>query len=121
MPLEISEHTTDAGNAYLRADASGQVTLEHAKQFEAAIKRPQWHHGLVLSVVAKGTEYAPDARRHFATLNADVRALATVVTSPIVRATLNMIFRLGELKGDNPMKMFTSQDEALKWLESHAA
>lgn len=118
MSMQFSEHTSETGMRYLRADASEQVDLEQAKAFEAAVTRPEWHHGLVLTVVAKGTEYSPESRKYFATLNKDIFALATVVTSPIVRAAINMMLRLGRIKGHSPLQMFSSETEALAWLES---
>lgn len=121
MPLEFSEHTSEGGMPYLRADASGQVSFDDAKAFEAQVKRPEWHRGMVLSVVAKGTEYLPAARKHFAALSDDVNALATVVTSPIMRATMNMMLRLGRVRGKRTLRMFTSEAEAITWLESEWA
>ena len=118
MPLRFSEQTTETGMRYLRVDASDHVALEDAKAFGDRVMSPEWHHGLIMSVVAKGTEYAPDARKYFPTLNKEITALATVVTSPIVRAAINMMLRLGRIMEDNPLRMFSSEAEALKWLES---
>jgi hypothetical protein len=118
MPIQFSEHTTESGMRYLRSDVSGHVDLDDAKAFEAYIKRPEWHRGLALSVVQKGTEYAPDARKLFNSMTEDITALATVVTSPIVRAAINLMMSIGKIRGKSPLRMFTSEAEALAWLES---
>ena len=45
--------------------------------------------------------------------------IAVVVTSPIVRAAINMMVRFGTTKAH--LRMFTSETEALAWLESQSA
>jgi hypothetical protein len=121
MAMRFSEQRTASGLRYLRIDVSGQVDLEQAKQFEAYVKRPEWRNGAFLSVVAKGTDYAPEARKLFPSLRADVGALATVVTSPILRAAINMMERLAHVQGDSPLRMFNDEAEAIAWLETRAA
>ena len=118
MPMTYTEITTDSGMRYLRVDTSGHVSFEDAKEFEAWVTKPEWNKGLALSVVAQGTEYAPEARKHFTLLNDHLTSLATVVTSPIVRAAINMMLRITRTRGRSPLKMFTDEAEAIAWLES---
>ncbi|PRP94443.1 STAS/SEC14 domain-containing protein [Enhygromyxa salina] len=119
MPFVFSDATTPSGNPYLRIETSGHVTLADGHAFAALIAPGAPHHrGLVLSQVAKGTEYSPDVRRYFPTLNEHFAALAVVVTSPIVRAAINLMLRFTR-SGDAVLRMFTSEREALAWLESH--
>jgi hypothetical protein len=47
----------------------------------------------VLVFVAEGTEYTPEARKYFPTLRRTTYGMATVVTSAIVRAMINLITR----------------------------
>ncbi|MCA9715055.1 MAG: hypothetical protein H6713_35780 [Myxococcales bacterium] len=118
MPFRFTEKTTESGARYLRVDAEGRVSLDDAKEFQSWVMRPEWHLGLIMSVVGKGTAYDRDARKVFQTLNEHITALATVVTSPIVRAAINMMLRLARSRGTTPLRMFTSEEEALRWLES---
>jgi hypothetical protein len=117
MPIVLTETTTPAGKRVLRSHASGEVTLEEAKTFGVRLQpgAPN-HQGLLLVVIEKGTDYTPEARKYFPTLNGTYKAMAFVITSPIVRAAVNMMVRL---IGQSPnMRMFTREDEALAWLDT---
>jgi hypothetical protein len=118
MPFQYSEQFSKSGMRYLRVDGSGHVSLDDAKEFEAMICKPEWRDALVLSVVAKGTDYSPESRRHFPTLNDKLRAIAVVVTSPLVRTAINMMVRFGRAEDRAPMRLFTDEAEAIAWLES---
>ncbi|KIG16586.1 hypothetical protein DB30_04357 [Enhygromyxa salina] len=78
------------------------------------------HRGLVLSRVAKGTEYSPEVRKFFPTVHEDFTAVAAIVTSPIVRAAINLMLRFANSSGA-VLRMFTSETEAMAWLESHVS
>jgi hypothetical protein len=70
-----------------------------------------------LCIVAKGTEYSPEVRKYFPTLNDKFFKMATVASNPIVRAAVNMMARLKPVEG-GVFRMFSSEQEALEWLES---
>jgi len=116
MPIECESATTAKGTPYLRTNVFARVTLADAQQMEVFLLPGQpLHGGPVFSVVAKATEYDPDARKFFVTLSDKYGALAAVVTSPIVRAAINLMLRLNGSVG--AVRMFTNEDEALAWLE----
>jgi hypothetical protein len=117
MPFQFTELTSTTGMHYLRIDASDRVDLSDGKALEALLLQPHLRGGRVLSVVRKGTEYAPEVRKFFPTLHDKFSKLAAVVTSPIVRAAINMMLRLTKAEGGT-LRMFTSEQEALAWLES---
>jgi hypothetical protein len=50
-------------------------------------------------------------------MNSNYYALATLVTSPIVRAAINMMMRLTGQGAS--LKMFSEVSEALTWLDTH--
>lgn len=116
MPFQFQELDTSSGMHYLRVDVSAQVDLADGKALEAHLLRPSMRNARVLSVVAKGTEYAPEVRKFFSTLNDKYFKLAAVVSNPIVRAAINMMVRLRPIEGGN-FRMFGSEQEALEWLE----
>lgn len=116
MPFQFQELTSASGMHYLRVDASGRVELADAEALDARLLQPNLRGGRMLSVVEKGTEYSPEARKFFPKLQGKFSDLAVVVTSPIVRAAINMMMRLNKEKGMH-MRLFTSEQEAMKWLE----
>jgi hypothetical protein len=120
MPFRFTETTSPSGLRYLVCDTEGKCDIEDGRALEAwLLPGKPYHGGCVLSRVAKGTEYSPEVRKFFPTLNDKIIALAAVVTSPIVRAAINMMLRLiGSV--NNPVRMFTTEEEAVAWLESSA-
>jgi hypothetical protein len=120
MPFQFQELTTARGMHYLRIDASDHVDLTDAKALEARLLQPNLRGGRLLSVVSKGTEYAPETRKFFGTLNDKYSLMAVVVTSPIVRAAINVMLRLAKTQG-GIIRMFTSEQEAMEWLEGGKA
>jgi hypothetical protein len=120
MPLEIAEASSPGGLRYLQIDLWGRVELADAQAIEARVLPGQPHHrGYLLPRVAKGTEYSPEARKFFGTLSDKCSAVSMVVTSPIVRAAVNLMLRYAGQHGDL-LRMFTSEEEAMAWLESRA-
>ena len=116
MPFQIDETTTPKGAPLLRVQASGHVSLAHAEELAARVAVGGPNHGWsILTIVARDTEYAREARNHFQTMKGNYRGLATVVTSPILRAAINMMLRLA---GNAPhFRMFKGEAEALAWLD----
>lgn len=118
MPFEFSDHTSPSGMFYMRIDASGEVHLEDAEALTHRLTLPKYHLGKILSVVESGTDYKPKARKHFQHIR-DFSALAAVVTSPILRTAINLMLRLMH-DGAGVVRLFTSEAEALAWLEDQA-
>lgn len=117
MPLQLEDGTTPAGHPCLIAKASGYVTLAEAQAMGPLLEKgARYHQQRVLSPVAKGTEYSPEARKYFPNLNPNLFALAAVVTSPLVRAAINLMLRFTG-KGVR-FRMFTTEAEAMAWLDS---
>lgn len=117
MPIVTEEAKTPSGKRMLLARVSGHVSLAEAQAMGELLKPGQpFHHALVLCVVDKTTDYHPDARRHFSTFNGNFGKMATVVTSVLVRAAINFMVRVTGAGKD--VQMFTTEAEALKWLES---
>lgn len=117
MPFQFQELTSASGMLYLRVNASDRVDLADGKALEAQLLQPHLRGGYVLSVVSKGTEYAPEVRKFFSTLHDKFTLMAVVVTNPIVRAAINVMLRLNKPVG-GAFRMFTSEQEAIEWLES---
>lgn len=116
MPFEFREDTSPKGAPLLRIHAGGHIALEDAERLGVRLSAGGPNHGwLVLSIVDKNTDYAPAARKHFATMKGHYRGLATVVTGAIARAAINIMMRL---TGQAPTyRMFSREDEALAWLD----
>ena len=117
MPFEFSDQHFDNGELYLRIDVSGEVTLDDAKAMIAQMERPEHRNGRALSVVAKGTVYTPEARKHFPKIDPLYSCLAAVVTSPVVRAAINLMVRL--TPQGRRFRMFKDERSALEWLINH--
>ena len=115
MPFQFEEAVTPQGKPLLRVHAQGEVALADAQELEARLegRNRRWR---VISIVDKGTEYAPPARKYFPNLQHKYSAMAAVVTSPIVRAAINMMMRLSGQAPD--LRLFTSEEEALAWLDA---
>lgn len=119
MPFRYDDATTPKGNPYLRVTASGFVSLAHAEELGAMVEPgARYHQARIMTVVEEGTDYSPESRKVFPTMNGKYRGLATVVRSPLVRAAINLMLRL---VGDaRDFQMFTSEAEALAWLDELA-
>ncbi|MDC0722277.1 STAS/SEC14 domain-containing protein [Nannocystis bainbridge] len=116
MPFVFAEATTPQGKPLLRIHVRDEVTITDAEALGARIEDDGPNHRWrILSVVEKGTEYSPAARRYFPNLQPKYGAIAVAVTSPIVRAAINMMMRL---TGQAPnLRLFSSEAEALAWLD----
>lgn len=116
MPIATEEGKTPKGKRLLVAKVSGQVTLAEATAMGDLLKPGQPFHGaLVFCVVDKTTDYHPDARRHFGSFNGNYSKMATVVTSALLRAAINFMMRVTGTGA--AVRMFTSEPEALAWLD----
>jgi hypothetical protein len=118
MPFAFQELTSNNGMHYLRVDSSDRIELADGEALEAHLLRPSLRGGRVLAVARNGTEYSVEVRKFFPTLRDKFNKLATVVTSPIGRAAINMMLRLTYHGEGGVVRMFTSEQEAMAWLES---
>lgn len=117
MAVRYEEKKTPKGFPLLVMYVSGNCDLEQSETLGVRLKKGgDYHRQRVLVFVAAGTEYTPDARKYFPTLNEDHLGMATVVTSAIVRAMINLITRFAG--GVKNFKMFTEEAPALAWLDS---
>lgn len=117
MPIRIEEARTPKGQRMMRANVSGFVTLADAQSMGNLLQPGQpFHGGLVLTINDKSTEYHPDARRHFPTFRGSYQRHAAVVTGVLVRAAINFMVRV--TGGDDSMKIFSTEAEAIDWLDS---
>lgn len=97
---------------------SGQVSLADAEAMGNLLKPGQpFHHAKVLCIVDKSTDYHADARRHFKTFTGNYAKMATVVSSSLVRATINFMVRI--IGTGDAMKLFNTEAEALAWLDEN--
>lgn len=115
MPIQVSETKTPAGNRLMRCIVSGHVSLADAEAMGAQMKTGQpFHLCLVLCVVEKSTDYSPESRKYFGTMAGSFKAMATVVSSAILRAAINFMTRV---MGGKDFRMFNSEAEGLAWLD----
>ncbi len=117
MPIQVEESKTPKGRRMMLAKVSGLVSMADAEAMGQLLQPGQpYHHALVLSIVDKSTDYHPDARRHFKTFNGNFDRMATVVSSVLLRAAINFMMKVGG-SGDR-MQMFSTEAEAVSWLDS---
>ena len=70
----------------------------------------------VVCLVDKSTDYSPDSRKFFETMRGDYKRMASVVHSPVLRASINFMLRvMGHV---NDFRMFSSEAEAMTWLDA---
>ena len=76
--------------------------------------------GTMIEVTPDETEFSPELRRFFPTMaNDSYLALASVITSPVVRAAVKLLVRLTPRSAAN-FRAFGTDAEALAWLDESA-
>jgi len=116
MPFEFSHLDLPSGPC-LRIHASGWVELADGKALELLLKPAQGTLPKILGVIVDGTRYSPEVRRLFSAMDMDLSAMALVVWSPVVRAAVNMIIRIGSTDLSGPVRLFTDEAEASAWID----
>ena len=116
MPFEFSDRSLPSGTPYLHVEVSELVELADGEGLYAQLQRPEHRRGKVLCVVAKGTVYSPEVRKYFPNITDQFGACAAVVTSPIVRAAINLMIRLTPQGAK--FSMFKDEASAIEWLEA---
>jgi hypothetical protein len=121
MPFTFGDINTPKGRRCLRIDSEGLCGLDDGQALQARLVPGQPHHfGLVFSRAAKTTEFSPELRRFFPTMGTDsYLAMASVITSPVVRAAVKLLVRLTPRSAEN-FRVFGSDAEALAWLDEVA-
>ena len=115
MPVECSDKTLPSGETYLLALTSGRLSVAEVDAFLERLDGPAYGgRAKVLVHTAAGTQYPLEVRKHFMSVSFNFGAMANVVTSPIVRASINMLLRLNPSM-DN-YKLFNDERAALAWL-----
>lgn len=116
MPIAFQELLTPRGRPYVRVAVSGDFDLAEAEAFVSSFGREgPYFMKPAISVVPRGTEYTPAARKHLQTMG-EAAPMATVTASPLVRAAVNLMLRLSGKTGQ--LRMFTTEAEALTWLDT---
>jgi hypothetical protein len=121
MPMTFGEITTSKGRRCLLVESEGLCDLADGQALQARLVPGQPHHfGLVFSRAAKSTEFSAELRRFFPTMGTDsYLAMASVITSPVVRAAVKLLVRLTPRSAAN-FGVFASDAEALAWLDDFA-
>jgi len=115
MPLAFQELVTPRGRTYVRVAISGDFDLAEAEEFvDRFSSTGPYYLKPSVSVVPRGTEYTPAARKHLLKMG-EAGPTATVTTSPLVRAAVNLMLRLSGKTGK--LRMFASETEAVAWLD----
>jgi hypothetical protein len=120
MPFRFEDGSTPQGHPCLIIHGSGVVALADAEALAAYFAPGARYHGKFgLSILEKGTEFASEARAAFPSMRSNFRAIASVVTSPIVRGMINLLLRLS--KREINYRMVPTRDEAMAWLDGQSA
>lgn len=116
MPIQTQEGKTPKGQRCMRALVNGHVSLADSQAMGEQLQPGQpYHQALVLCLVEKGTQYSPESRKYFGTLRGTYMRMATVVTNPVLRASINFMVRL--VGDDKNFRMFSTEAEAMLWLD----
>lgn len=124
MPTTHSLEKSSNGKPYMRSVAEGQVTAEDARELVTMLQEGgPYFRMAMLAVVKEGTNYAPEARKAFTEIGDTVPASAIVVTSAVLRVTLNFVIKAGMMRNGTAgnVRFFSSESEALGWLETQLA
>jgi hypothetical protein len=121
MPYEVTTFTLPSGIKATRANGRGVITKEDADLLMQMINPGGSHYGQPLFVDSTRMErMTPEARSIFSVSpdpNAEQQWCAVVVTSALIRVTMNFLLRVSRSK---TIKMFSSEAEAMTWLDARA-
>lgn len=120
MPIQCQPGKTPSGRSCMIAKVFGQVTLADAESMGTFMMEPgsPFYGGLIFCDIAKGTEYSPDSRKYFSTMQGKYKRMSAVVPSAVVRAAINFMLRL--TKASMSFRMFEREAEAMAWLDEAA-
>ncbi|WP_434421693.1 hypothetical protein [Nannocystis pusilla] len=112
MPFRYEELRTPRGRPYVRVHVSGDISLGDAEDYVTRFLG-QYRGRHALSVVASGTEYSAKARKHLLAME-EAGPHATVTTSALVRAAINLMTRFTD---NRKYRVFGDEFEAMAWLD----
>ena len=107
---QLTLHNIDFTLSDAEEVTTAMIKLAQAKP------RPALVHMEFLKIITK------EARKHFADTiavkdNGSVNAVALIVKTPVSRVLGSFFLRFN--RPENPLKLFTSESEALKWLRGY--
>ena len=115
MPIAFEERVTPRGRGYVRVPVAGMFDAAEAEAYVQHFKKGGPHFMKpTISVVARGTEYTTEARKLLVQVT-EAGPTATVTSSPLVRAAINLMLRLASKS--NNLRIFGTEPEALAWLD----
>ncbi|GMU60334.1 MAG: hypothetical protein AMXMBFR34_20970 [Myxococcaceae bacterium] len=117
MPIDTSELKTRSGHPVLRAEFSGEVTVEEARRYHASVcpGGPYELHGHL--VLGKVTDLSSDVRQVLGSRKPDPHnpvPVAMLFSSTLVRMVAGLVMRL---MGDVKSETFKKEADALAWLD----
>lgn len=120
MAFQLKRDTTPLGVTILRLVSSGRITGAEAADIMKEIAPGGAHHRLPMLVISKDdVEVTAEARRVFTRRVEDGDPPTAIVsTSTVLRVTVNFI---GRVNGNNNMRLFAGEPEALRWLDTQCA
>lgn len=119
MPFRYEERVSPKGRPYVWLHVSGELSVADANEYASHFRAGGRYHRMhTLSFVEKGTEYGPEARRIFLEVGQSAPH-ATVTSSALVRAAINLMSRFSPKTGR--YRMFATEPEALAWLDDKEA
>ncbi|HEY8206932.1 MAG TPA: hypothetical protein VIG99_05605 [Myxococcaceae bacterium] len=120
MPYVFTTFTLPCGTIALRADGSGTITGEDAGILMKRIGPGGANSGMPFLVLTQQmTKVSPEARQLFShpTGPGVPQAwCALVITSPLIRVTLNFLTRVSR-SATGSFKSFAAEPDAIRWLD----
>lgn len=122
-PIKTKTYTTWMGNdgiARTVVDAGAEVDVEEAKENTEAVFSLYKDKKFPLLIDSRHIKYiTKEARDHFSIRNREtlITAFAVLIDSPLSRVIGN--FFMGLNKPSVPARLFTKEEEAIKWLKNY--
>jgi hypothetical protein len=116
MPYTLKTEQTPNGLKFTRLHTSGRITETEADALMHELAGSRYSSQPMLAVTGESTEVTADARRIFTTSVGTDGALpsAIVTSNAVMRITVNFI---GRVNGNHNTRLFSTEREALQWLE----
>ena len=118
MPYETTLFQLPCGVQACRLEARGDFSIEDTRQIYQQLASGGRLHGMPLLILTHElSSITSDSRAAIVKVGREQaeRWEAAVVTSTVLRVTINFIMRI---QGRKKTKLFTSEREALQWLDA---
>lgn len=115
MPIVFSDHKLPSGELYLRMVSSEEIGHADCDALSAQLDRPEHRMGKAISVIETSSRASAEIRERLGGFGSRYSAIATVVTSPILRAMVNIMSRLAPAEENH--KTFKDEASAIAWLD----